>query len=175
MNSFGLRLLAGSQWRQSTMAYSGYFVRMCWAESQAGGICSAISSEEAAPVAWRWHQKEWAAGAASPWINSVKSSCARRLGTPNHAPRGKLASIKSISTPTLSPQTTHKKGSEAVAAATGPPARCGASRSSVDYAARGGPGDPRGRKSGVGWKTANPRWPTRAEGEKRFRSVTRNP
>ena len=41
----------------------------------------------------------------------------------------------------LSRETTHRTGSEAVAAATGAPARCAAWRSSVGYAARDGPGD----------------------------------
>jgi hypothetical protein len=35
MYSSALRLLAGSQWRQSMMACPGCFVPMCWAESQA--------------------------------------------------------------------------------------------------------------------------------------------
>ena len=50
-----------------------------------------------------------------------------------------------------------KTGSEAVAAATGGPGRCVASRSSADYAARGERGDPRGRKSGAGPGATNPR------------------
>jgi len=53
--------------------------------------------------------------------------------------------MKLISMPTLSPETTRKKGSEAVAAVTGAPKRCVASRSSADYVARGVRGDPRGR------------------------------
>src|SRR5215831_14403272 len=40
------------------------------------------------------------------------------------------------------------------------------SRSSADYDARGGPGDPRGRKSGAGPTVANPILPARAEGGK---------
>ena len=48
-------------------------------------------------------------------------------------------------------------------------------RSIGDYAVRGGRGDPRGRKSGGGSGADNPTWPARAEGEKRFRSLTRNP
>jgi hypothetical protein len=48
-------------------------------------------------------------------------------------------------------------------------------RSNVDYDALGGLGDPRGRKSGGGSAVRNPRLPARAEGEKRFRSATRNP
>jgi hypothetical protein len=39
-------------------------------------------------------QKEWALGDASPWRNSVKSSCAPKHGTPSRAPRDKLASMK---------------------------------------------------------------------------------
>jgi hypothetical protein len=77
--------------------------------------------------------------------------------------------------PTISLETTRKKGSKAVAAASGAPERCVASRASADYAARGVCGDPRGRKSGAGPGATNLRWPARAEGEKRFRSATRNP
>jgi hypothetical protein len=69
----------------------------------------------------------------------------------------------------------HNRGNEAIAAVTGAPGSFATSRSSTDYAARGAPGDPRGRKSGAGPGVANPRWPARAEGEKRFRSATRNP
>jgi len=49
------------------------------------------------------------------------------------------------------------------------------SRSSAGYAARGGRGEPRGRKFGGGEGTDNLTWPARAEGGKRFRSLTRNP
>jgi len=100
---------------------------------------------------------EWAPGAALPWRNSAKSSCAWTHGTRSHALRGKPALMKLISRPTLSPETTRKKGSEAVAAATGAPERCAASRSSADYVARGVRGDPRGRKSGTGPRATNPR------------------
>ena len=156
MHSFAWRPLADSRWRQLMMAYSGCFVPMCWAGNQAGSMCSAISLEEVAIVACRWCQKEWAPGAASLWRNSAKSSCAPTHGTPSHAPRSKPALMKLISMPTLSPETTRKKGSEAVAAATGAPERCAASQSSADYVARGGRGDPRGRKSGAaGPRAAN--------------------
>ena len=118
---------------------------------------SSISLEEAATAAYQWHQMEWAPGAASPWRNSAKSSCAPTHGTPNHVPRGKLVLMKSISTWTLSRTKIRNKGSEGVAAATGAPRRYAASRSSADYGARGGPGDPRGRKSDAGPRVANPR------------------
>src|SRR5947209_1642003 len=42
-------------------------------------------------------------------------------GTLRRAPRDKLASMKSTLTPTLSPETTRKKGSEAVGTAKGAP------------------------------------------------------
>jgi hypothetical protein len=106
---------------------------------------------------------------------SAKSSCVLTRGTPSHAPRSRPALMKSISTQTLSPAMIRKRGSEAIAAATGAPERCVASRSSRDYVARGVRGDPRGRKSGAGPRAANLRWPARAEGEKRFLSATRNP
>ena len=85
------------------------------------------------------------------------SSCARRHGTPGHAPKGRPASMKSISMPTFSPVTIRKKGSEATAAATGAPERCVSSQSSADYVARDVRGDPRGRKFGTGPAATNPR------------------
>jgi hypothetical protein len=48
-------------------------------------------------------------------------------------------------------------------------------QSSADYAVRDEPGDPRGRKFGGDSGADNPTWPARTEGEKRFRSATRNP
>jgi len=83
--------------------------------------------------------------------------------------------MQSILTPTLSPEMIRKMGSEAIAAARGVPERCEGSQSSADYVARGVRGDPRGRKFGMDAGTTNLRWPARAEGEKRFRSATRNP
>jgi len=83
--------------------------------------------------------------------------CADAWHTELRSPHGKPALMKLISMPTLSPETIRKKGSEAVAAATGAPERCAASRSSADYVARGVRGDPRGRKSGAGPRAANPR------------------
>jgi hypothetical protein len=72
-------------------------------------------------------------------------------------PGGKLVLMKSISTSTLSRRKIRNKGSEGVAAATGAPRRCAASRSSADYGARGVRGDPRGWKSGTGLGATNPR------------------
>jgi hypothetical protein len=69
----------------------------------------------------------------------------------------------------------HKRGSEGAALAGAGRSPFAASRSSADYAARGERGEPRGRKSGGGEGTDNLTWPARAEGEKRFRSLTRNP
>ncbi len=82
--------------------------------------------------------------------------------------------MKSILISTLSPAMNRKRGSEAIDAVTGVRERSEALQSSTDYVARDVLGDPRGRKSGAGM-AANPRWPARAEGEKRFRSATRNP
>jgi hypothetical protein len=83
--------------------------------------------------------------------------------------------MKSISMPTFSPEAIHKKGNEATGAAISAPKECASLRSSVGYDAQGVRGDPRGRKFGAGPAATNPRCPTRAEGEKRFRSATRNP
>lgn len=68
-----------------------------------------------------------------------------------------------------------RKDIAAVAAARPAPAESVALRSSMDYAARGGCGDPRGRNSCAGSGIVNLRLPMWAEGEKRFRSATRNP
>jgi|HubBroStandDraft_4_1064222.scaffolds.fasta_scaffold18450_2 hypothetical protein len=136
---------------------SGCFVPMCWAENQADSMCFAISLEEVAIVARQWRKKEQAAGVASRWRDSAELSSVRTHGTPSHVPRGKPTLMKLISMPMLSSETTRKKGSEAVASARGAPRRCVSSRSSEDYAARGGRGDPRGRKPGAGLGATNPR------------------
>src|SRR5687767_13445911 len=68
-----------------------------------------------------------------------------------------------------------KMDTESTAAAGSARSGSGAWLSSADYAARGERGEPRGRNSGGGSGARNPTWPTRAEGEKRFRSATRNP
>jgi hypothetical protein len=174
MLCFAWRPLGGSQWRQSTMACSGCFVRMCWGGNQAAGMYSATSLVERVTAA-RFGRKGEASGAVWRWRNSVRQSCVRSHGTPNHDLRARPVSIESISTPTLNPERIRSRGSEVVASARRAPEPCGASQSSVDYVALGGPGDPRGRKSGAGPRAANPRYPARAEGEKRFRSATRNP
>ncbi len=126
-------------------------------ESQVDGMSSAISSEGRVILSGHWYPRAAVSGVASPWSDSAKSSGARTHGTPSHAPKSRPALMKSISTSMLSPETTRKKGSEAVAAAAGAPERCAASRSSADYAARGVRGDPRGRKSGAGAGATNPR------------------
>jgi len=69
----------------------------------------------------------------------------------------------------------HKKDNERVVEADIGQESSLAWRWTSDYAARDGRGDPRGRKSETGLGATNPRWPARAEGEKRFRSATRNP
>src|SRR5713226_7560625 len=144
---YALLRLAAARRQPVAATYDGLLRLLCphVLGRKSGCICSAISLEEVAIVACRWRQEEWVAGVASPWRDSAKSSCARTHGTPSHAPRGKPALMKLISMPTLSPETTRKKGSEAVAAATGAPERCAAARSSADYVARGVRGDPRGR------------------------------
>jgi len=157
-------------------AFPGFCVRIYWAETRKAGFArSAISSEEKVAAACEWFRKEWAAGAVSLWTNSVKSRCRRARGTPSRDQAANTASRKSNSTPTLSPGTIRKRGSEAVAATIAEPRRYVASRWSADYAAPPGRVDPRGRKSGAGSGAENPRLPARAEGEKRFRSATRNP
>ena len=75
------------------------------------------SSNSVDPLA----QKVAVFGVAWLWRNSVKSSCALARGTPSHAPPVRLASMQSISTPTLSRKKIRSRGSEAVAAAIGVP------------------------------------------------------
>src|SRR5579863_3353126 len=82
------------------------------------------------------------------------------------------------STPTISPNaipdTIHNRGSEEGWRPDGERSRSGELRSNEDYAAPGA-GAPRGRKPDGGLGADSPRAPTRAEGEKRFRSAIRNP
>jgi len=118
MNSSVMRRLAGSRWQPPMMDNLGCFALMLEGESLAACMSSAISSEDVVIVSSRWLQKVGVFGVAWLWRNSAKSSCVLTRGTPSHAPRGKPALMKLISMLTLSPETTHKKGSEAVAAAT---------------------------------------------------------
>ena len=137
---------------------------------------SAIRLEATVAVACGRAPMDSAAGAASRWTNSAKSSCRTAIGEPNLTPAGRVVSSKSISMPMFSRSGNHKTGSEPVAVAASVPVRCEASRWNADYAARAVFGDdPRGRKSGAVSGATNPRWPARAEGEKRFRSAMRNP
>jgi hypothetical protein len=64
---------------------------------------------------------EQVTGDASPWRNSAESSCALTHGTPSHDPGGRRASMKSISTLTLSRKKIRSRGSEEVGAAIGAP------------------------------------------------------
>jgi hypothetical protein len=117
MNSSVMRRLAGSRWQPPMMDNRGCFALMLEVESPAACMSSAISLEEVAIVSSRWPQKVGGFGVAWLWRNSAKSSCALTRGTPSHAPRGKPASMKSISTPTFSRKKIRSRGSEAVAAA----------------------------------------------------------
>jgi len=119
MNSSVMQRLAGSRWQRPMMNNPGCFALMLEVESQATCMSSAISLAEVAIVSNRWRYQTGVFGVVWLWRNSARSNCAMTRGTVSHAPRGKLASMKLISTPTLSPETTRKKGSEAVAAATG--------------------------------------------------------
>jgi hypothetical protein len=175
MDSFAMRRLAGSRLQPAMMDNLACFALTCWAESQVGFTCCATSLGEVVIVPNRWRQRVAASGVASLWRNSAKSSCTPAYGTASHARRDKPALTKWISIPTLSLEITRKRGNEATASIIGAPERSESWRSNADYVARGVRGDPRGRKSGAGLGVANPRWPARAEGEKRFRSATRNP
>ncbi len=99
----------------------GCFALMLGDESQADGISSAISLEEAVILLSRWHPRAAVCGVASLWRDSAMSSCARGLGTPSHVPNGRPALMKWISMSTLSPETIRKMGNEAVAAVIGAP------------------------------------------------------
>src|SRR5947209_6403341 len=78
-------------------------------------------------------QKVGVFGVAWLWRNSAKSSCVLTRGTPSHAPRSRPALMKSISIATLIPAMIRKRGSEAIAAATGVREPGELWRSSVDY------------------------------------------
>jgi hypothetical protein len=119
MDSCAMRRLTGSRFQPTMMDNLDCFALTCWVESLAGFTCCATSLEAVVIVPNNWRRKVEASGVASLWRNSAKSSCAPAYGTAHHVPRGKPALIKLISMPTLSPETTRKKGSEAVAAATG--------------------------------------------------------
>ena len=97
------------------------FALMLGGESQVVCMSSAISSEGVVIVSSLWPQRIGVFGVAWLWRNSAKSSCALARGTPSHAPRVRRASMKSISTSTLSRKKIHSRGSEAVAAAIGVP------------------------------------------------------
>jgi hypothetical protein len=150
----GLRVtLFASHWQAArggdfALLFHGCFVRVAWdrtrmADVALSGVCLEVG------------RNQWLA--ESPWTDSARPGRVRALGAPKHFHTGKIASRKSPSMAALSPETTHRTGSEAVAAATGAPARCAAWQSSVGYAARDGPGDPRGWKSAAGPETTNPR------------------
>ncbi len=95
----------------------GCFALMLGGESQTSCMSSAISLVEVVIVLSHWPQKVGVFGVAWLCRNSAKSICALMHGIPSHAPRGKLASMKSISTQTLSPAMIRKRGNEAVAVA----------------------------------------------------------
>ena len=175
MDSFVMRRLAGSRLQPAMMDNLDCCALTCWVESRAGFTCCATSLEEVVIVPNRWRQRVEASGVALLWRNSAKSSCAPAYGTASLARCDRPALRKWISIPTLSLEITRKMGNEATAAITGALERSESWRSNADYVAPGVRGDPRGRKPGAGLRVANPRWPARAEGEKRFRSATRNP
>jgi hypothetical protein len=174
MRSCAMPQLAGSRWQPAMMDNPDSSALMLAAESQADGRSCAISSPAVATVS-RWPQKTGASGVVSPWRNLAKLSCVWAHGRQSHDPNGRPALMKSISILTLSSEGIRKRGIEATAALSDAPVCSVTSQSSADYVARDERGDPRGRNAGVGLGTANLRWPTRAEGEKRFRSATRNP
>src|SRR5947209_7153480 len=95
------------------------------------------------------------------------------LGGPNPMLPNVVVNIEEMPTTTLA--VIHRTGNEVVAASVDARSLCGEWRSSSDYAVRGERGEPRGRKFGGGSGADSPTWPARAEGEKRFRSATRNP
>src|SRR5437660_8355984 len=80
-----------------------------------------------------------------------------------------------ILTQRIIPTAIHKKDIEGVGQVAVGQGSFSTSRSNSDYAALGERGDPRGGNFGAGPGATNPRWPMRAEGEKRLRSATRNP
>jgi hypothetical protein len=170
-----MRQLAGSRWQPPMMDNPDSSALMLGAESQATGTSSAISLEAVVTVPSRWPPKAGVCGVTSLWRSSAKLSCVWDPGIQSHAPNGRPALMKSISISTLSSEGTRKRGSEVTAVLTDVPERSVTLQWSADYVARGERDDPRGRKSDGGLGATNRRWPARAEGEKRFRSATRNP
>jgi hypothetical protein len=93
---------------------------------------------------------------------------------PNHSRPASCVTETDIDAEIMS-SAIHKKDTEEVARVAVEQGSFSRLQWNSDYAARGERGDPRGRKSGAGPGATNPRWPARAEGEKRLRSATRNP
>src|SRR4029078_13143467 len=86
------------------------------------------------------------------------------------------ASSNLILMPRIIPSAIHRRDIEEVDRAAVGQEWFSALQSNSDYSARGERGgDPRGRNSGAGSRLMNLSCPTRAEGEKRLRSATRNP
>ena len=83
--------------------------------------------------------------------------------------------LTAILTRKIIPNAIHRTDIEEVAQATVGQGSFSESRWNSDYAARDERGEPRGRKSDAGPGATSPVLPARAEGEKRFRSATRNP
>ena len=157
MSSSVMRRRVNSRSQPPMMDNPDGFALMLGGENQTACMSFAFSSAEAVIVLSRWPQKGGVFGVAWLWRNSAKSSCALMRGTPSHALRSRPALMKSISIPTLSSAMIRKRGSEAIAAATGVREPGESLRSSVDYVALGVRGDPRGRKCGAGPGEANPR------------------
>jgi hypothetical protein len=115
-------------------------------------------------------------GAALRWRNSLRLDYWRISGAPRQTTPVLLpAWSMPISTLRIRQSAIHKKDSKGVGRTGCELSPFSMSQSSADYAARGERGAPRGRKFGGGDGADNLTWPARAEGEKRFRSLTRNP
>ncbi len=151
------------------------FAPMWEAGSKVDAMFSVINSAEGVKVSSRFSQGTKVYGVASLWRDSARWSCALVLGTPNPVPNGRVVLMKWISISTLNPKRIRKRGSEAIAGVLSVPDQYAVWRWSAGYVARDVGGDPRGRKSDAGVGAVNRRRPARAEGEKRFRSATRNP
>ena len=174
---FGRPLLASDPFGPSIMAGIAGSALTDWAGiTKVGFVCCAISMAGRVAVDCKRPALRQT-GVVLPWRSSVEWSCSKAYGKPRRTiPAHKPASrkwtwkLKISRSPWL-----RRRDSEATARVVGGRWQSARWRSSEDYVVRGGRGDPRGRKSGGGSGVDNPTWPTRAEGEKRFRSLIRNP
>jgi hypothetical protein len=173
----GWRWLASVRFEPSITAATGGSAPAGWAGIERARFgCFAISMVERAAADCKLlaHRQT---GVVSRWKSSTGWNWSKVHGTqlptiPAHRPASRkwMWTLKISLFPWL-----RRRDSAATARAVGGRWRSATWRWRTGYVARGECADPRGRKSGGGSGADNPTWPARAEGEKRFRSLIRNP